>query len=754
MLLELPRSRARFVPPEDPPVLRYGVALLSSTVALLLTVYSPVVETRLLVFALAVMVSAWFGGWKPGLTTTAFCVLGDAHFFLPVQPSLHAIKDYMVHLALFGLVALLICAFNAALRSVQQALKASEANFRSLVVNAPYGICRSNANGQLVDANPALIAMLGFTGGDELLRRNLAADIYRDPEQRALLLESFRSGHSFDKAEAEWTRQDGSAMVVRVSARPIRETAKTVSFELYAEDITEQRALEQQLRQAQKMEAVGRLAGGIAHDFNNLLMVISGYCEFLLQRLGPDPSLRGCAEEIANAADRATALTRQLLAFSRKQMLTPKVLDLNAVVSENLKMLPRLIGEDVELATLPAAALGKVKADPGQIEQVVMNVVVNARDAMPNGGKLTLETANVTLDESYARLHPGVATGEYVMLAISDTGLGMDKETQSHIFEPFFTTKGQQGTGLGLSMAYGIVKQSGGYIWVYSELGHGTTFKVYLPRVEEGEAQPTLQPAPAEPPPGHETILVVEDEPQLRDLTRQFLETQGYTVLVAENGGAAIEVVRKYGGPIHLLLTDIIMPVMNGRDLAQRMAVLSPQTRILFMSGYTESAAWRNDMIENSASFLQKPFTLDALTRKVREVLETPIPKTEKPTMPLTKPYVIDAETGLPPRAPRFTLQLPVHYRLTGETLWRHGTTENISRSGVLFRADQPLEPNVRLEFSVELPTDVFGMAATEIVCRGEVVRQVDAAGEDMSPALAARILDYQFHRSGPLAAA
>jgi PAS domain S-box-containing protein len=753
MLLELPRSRARFVPPEDPPVLRYGVALLSSAVALVLTVYSPVVETRLLVFALAVMVSAWFGGWKPGLTTTAFCVLGDAHFFLPVQPSFHAIKDYLVHLALFGLVALLICAFNAALRSAQQALKASEGNFRSLVVNAPYGICRSNANGQLVDANPALIAMLGFTGGDELLRRNLATDIYRDPEQRALLLESFRTGRSFDKVEAEWRRQDGSAMVVRVSARPIRQTAKTVSFELYAEDITEQRALEQQLRQAQKMEAVGRLAGGIAHDFNNLLMVISGYCEFLLERLGPDPSLRGCAQEIANAADRATSLTRQLLAFSRKQMLTPKVLDLNAVVSENLKMLPRLIGEDVELATLPAAALGKVKADPGQIEQVVMNLAVNARDAMPNGGKLTLETANVTLDEAYARLHPGVAAGEYVMLAISDTGVGMDKDTQSHIFEPFFTTKGQQGTGLGLSMVYGIVKQSGGYIWVDSELGRGTTFKVYLPRVEEAEAQPTLQPAPAGPPQGYETILVVEDEPQLRDLTRQFLETHGYTVLVAENGGAAIEVVRKYGGPIHLLLTDIIMPVMNGRELAQRMAGLSPQTRILFMSGYTEVAAGRNDMIENSARFLQKPFTLDALTRKVREVLETPIPETEKPKMSMTKQCAFNPETDLVPRAPRFSMQLPVQYRLTGETQWRHGTTENISRSGVLFRADQPLEPNVCLEFSVELPTDVFGMAATRILCRGEVVRQVDAAGEDMSPALAARILDYQFHRSGSLAA-
>jgi len=752
MFLQLPRSRARLVPPEDPHLLRYGVALLSSTVALLLTAYSPLLETRLLVFALAVMVSAWFGGWKPGLTTMAFCVLGDAYFFLPVQPSLHALKDYLVHLALFMLMALLICAFNAALRSAQQALKASEANFRSLVVNAPYGICRSNPNGQLVDANPALLAMLGFASSEELLRRNLAADIYSNFEQREALLESFRAGHSFDKVEAEWARQDGTTSVVRVSARPIRDAHKTVSFELYAEDITEQRALEQQLRQAQKMEAVGRLAGGVAHDFNNLLMVISGYCEFLLQQLGPDPSLRASAQEIANAADRATALTRQLLAFSRKQVLTPKVLDLNAVVSENLKMLPRLIGEDVELATIAAPALGKVKADPGQIEQVIMNLAVNARDAMPTGGKLTLETANVTLDETYARRHPGASAGDFVMLAISDTGVGMDKETQSHIFEPFYTTKGQQGTGLGLSMVYGIVKQSGGYIWVYSELGRGTTFKVYLPRVDEAEEKPAAQSSLAGLAQGHETILVVEDEPQLRDLTRHFLETQGYTVLVAEHGAAAIEVARRYTGVIDLLLTDIIMPVMNGRELAQRMSGLSPKTRILFMSGYTENAIWRNGIIQNSAHFLQKPFTLDALSRKVREVLEPSTRETERPEMSSTKQYAFNPETDLVPRAPRFTLQIPVHYRVPGESQWRHGTTENISRSGVLFRTEQLLQPNERLEISLELPTDIFGLAAAEIVCRGEIVRQVDRADQGMSPVLAARILDYHFHRAGQLA--
>jgi two-component system, cell cycle sensor histidine kinase and response regulator CckA len=621
MLFELPQSRARFVPPEDPPVLRYGVALLSSTLALVLTVYSPLVETRLLVFALAVMISAWFGGWKPGLTTTAFCVLGDAYFFLPMQPSRHAFKDYLVHLALFVLMAVLICAFNAALRSAQQALKASEANFRSLVENAPYGICRCDASGRLVEANPALVAMLGFQSAEELLRLNLAADIYRDPEQRELLLESFRCGHSFDKVEAEWTRQASSAMVVRVAGRPIRDTHKTVSFELYAEDITEQRALEQQLRQSQKMEAVGRLAGGIAHDFNNLLMVISGYCEFLLQKLGPDPSLRGFAQEIANAADRATALTRQLLAFSRKQVLTPKVLDLNSVVSEHLKMLPRLIGEDIELAALPAEGLGKVKADPGQIEQVVMNLVVNARDAMPGGGKLTIETGNVTLDEAYSRRHPGVTAGDYVMLAISDSGMGMDAETQSHIFEPFFTTKGQKGTGLGLSMVYGIVKQSGGYIWVYSELGKGTTFKVYLPRVEETVEEKEPKHVPLEEQRGTETILLVEDEEDVRDLVQTILSGRGYKVIVARDPRHAEEVARKFSHEIHVLLTDVVMPGASGRELASRIMVSRPNIRVLYMSGYTQNVVTSGGMLEEGLAFLQKPFSPAVLVQRIREVL-------------------------------------------------------------------------------------------------------------------------------------
>src|SRR5271167_4524735 len=634
MRLKLPLLRARYIPPARAPILRYGVAVLSITLALIpALMLADVVESRLVVFAVAIMVSAWYGGWKPGLVATSFALTVSAYFSLAGEHSPAEYRKAIIHLTLFVFVALLICSFNAALRSAQEGLRRSEINFRSLVTNAPYGICRCDSDGILLSANPALVSMLNYASPSELVGGNLA-NLYADTQQWFLVADHFHSSQRFNGLIADWVRKDGNPVTVRLSGRTIRDERNTMFFELFAEDVTEHRALEQQLRQAQKMEAVGRLAGGIAHDFNNLLMVISGYCEFLLQKLGPDPSLRGCAQEIANAADRATALTRQLLAFSRKQLLQPKVLDLNAVVSENLKMLPRLIGEDVELATLPAEALGRVKADPGQIEQVVMNLVVNARDAMPSGGKLTIETANVALDEAYARRHPGVSPGEYVMLAISDTGLGMDKETQSHIFEPFYTTKGQKGTGLGLSMVYGIVKQSGGYIWVYSEPNHGTTFKVYLPRVEAAaEDKPALQPAPEGPPLGHETILVVEDEPQLRDLTRQFLETRGYTVLVAEHGAAAIDVARRHKGVIHLLLTDIIMPVMNGRELAQRMVGLSPKTRILFMSGYTENAIWRNGMIESSTNFLQKPFTLDALTRKVREVLETPTPETEKPKM-------------------------------------------------------------------------------------------------------------------------
>jgi CheY-like chemotaxis protein len=502
------------------------------------------------------------------------------------------------------------------------------------------------------------------------------------------------------------------------------------------------------------MEAIGRLAGGIAHDFNNLLMVISGYSEFLLDRLGPDPALRGPAQEIAGASQRASSLTRQLLAFSRKQMLAPKVLDLNGVVTENLKMLTRVIGEDIDLVMVPAPALGAVRADAGQIDQVIMNLAVNARDAMPSGGKLTIETSNVSLDEEYARFHAPLRPGDYVMLAISDTGLGMDSETQSHIFEPFFTTKGPKGTGLGLSTVYGIVKQSGGYIWVNSEPGKGTSFKIYLPRIAE-RAEPAQVVAANESAftePGTETILLAEDEANLRYLARQFLEKQGYKVIEAADGAVAMQIAVAHEGVIHLLLTDVIMPGMNGRELAQRISEIRPQTKVLYMSGYTENVIGHNGTLDAGVRLLQKPFTLRDLKSKVREVLDsTPFP--QDVVKPVRSAYAAAAREPEPPlsRAPRFQLHLPLKYRRLDEDKWHDGETRDISRSGLLFRAEDALQPNIQLEINLVLPSEIAGLSPTEVICRGEVVRTIESLGEEMSPALAAKILQYHFQHGSQL---
>lgn len=390
-------------------------------------------------------------------------------------------------------------------------------------------------------------------------------------------------------------------------------------------DITERKRLQEQLLQAQKMEAIGRLAGGVAHDFNNLLTVINGYSELLLLRY-PDPHdpIRREIEQIRKAGARATGLTRQLLAFSRKQVLQPQLLDLDDLVADVGKMLQRLIGEDIELITIPRPGLGQVKADPGQIEQVIMNLAINARDAMPQGGKLTIETANVRLDEGYTRQHTEVKPGPYVMLAVSDSGIGMDKETQARIFEPFFTTKTQgRGTGLGLAAVYGIVKQSGGHIWVYSEVGRGTTFKVYLPQIEEMVETPQPSVAPSQLPQGSETILLVEDEEGVREFIFDILRASGYTVLEARNGREALMISKRYSGAIHLLLTDVVMPEMSGRELVGYLASLRPQMKVLYMSGYTDDAIVRHGVLEPGRILLQKPFTPYALTRRIREVLDT-----------------------------------------------------------------------------------------------------------------------------------
>ncbi|HXJ18264.1 MAG TPA: PAS domain S-box protein [Candidatus Polarisedimenticolia bacterium] len=389
-------------------------------------------------------------------------------------------------------------------------------------------------------------------------------------------------------------------------------------------DVTDRKKLEEQFRQSQKMEAVGRLAGGIAHDFNNLLMVIQGYADLMAEQLPADDSLRRKAEQIQTAAQRATSLTQQLLAFSRRQMLAPKVLNVQGVVADMEKILRRLIGEDIELQTFSEPDLWLVKADRSQIEQVIMNLAVNARDAMARGGRLTIETANVDLDGS--TLHPPAVLpgGKYVMLAVTDNGCGMDAETQAHIFEPFFTTKEKgKGTGLGLATVYGIVKQSGGYIWVYSELDHGTTFKIYLPKTEV-EIPAVVRDRPVDTrslPRGSEVVLLVEDETGVRELARQYLEMSGYTVLEAEDGHTGLELAGMHAGPIHLLLTDVVMPGLSGRELADRVTAIRPGIKVVYMSGYTDQAAIHHGILEGDAILLQKPFTLAALAAKLREIL-------------------------------------------------------------------------------------------------------------------------------------
>ena len=502
----------------------------------------------------------------------------------------------------------------------EQELRRSEREFRGLVEHAPVGIYRATRDNRFLTVNAALVRMLDYRSPEELLGLDIAHDVYADPAVRERLIRE-----SPPQAEVVWKRRDGSQITVELTSHRIPSPDGEEVFEGVVVDVTQQRSLESQFRQAQRLEAVGRLAGGVAHDFNNILTAITGYSDLLLEELAPDDPKRVDVDEIRNAAQRAAALTRQLLAFSRKQMLQTRVLDLNAVVQALEKMLQRLIGEDIKLRFAPGSGLGAVRADAGQLEQVILNLAVNSRDAMPSGGQLTIETANVELDAAYAQEHAGAVPGRYVMLAVSDTGTGMDVETKAHLFEPFFTTKEQgKGTGLGLATVYGIVKQSGGYVWVYSEPGRGATFKIYLPRVDEPVERAEASPDLSEVPGGSETVLLAEDDSAVREVVAGVLGQKGYRVLRAMDGQTAIEIARAQRGDLRLLITDMVMPGVTGRELAEVVTAEVPAVRVLFMSGYTDDAVVRHGVLDQGTPYLQKPFTPLALARKVREVLDRP----------------------------------------------------------------------------------------------------------------------------------
>ncbi len=520
-------------------------------------------------------------------------------------------------------------------RRAQQALKDSERRYRLLAENFTDVIWIIDLDLRLGYVSPSIQSLTGFSFAEykllsvECMMRPASAELARNRLREELALEKGKADPARPIIlELELCRKDGSTVWTEVKASFLRDAQGRPKGVLgVTRDITQRRKLEEQLQQAQKMEVVGRLAGGVAHDFNNLLTAILGYCELLLDTLPAAGPTHQDVGEIKKAGEQAALLTRQLLAFSRRQVLQPKSLHLNRVVENLGKMLKRVIGEDIELSIVPGANLGRVMADPGQIEQVILNLAVNARDAMPQGGRLTIETAKVDLDEAYAGLHVQVQPGNYVLLSVTDTGCGMDAETRTHIFEPFFTTKELgKGTGLGLSMVYGIVRQSGGHIWVYSEPGQGTTFKIYLPRVEVQVPSSQGVQAPEVSCDGGETILLVEDEDLVRQIARRILQKHGYTILEARDGNEALHLLEEHQGPVDLMLTDLVMPGLGGLELARRLITRRPNLKVLFMSGYAENGIADKAPSGQELAYIQKPFAAQVLAREVRKVLDASLP--------------------------------------------------------------------------------------------------------------------------------
>ncbi|MGA9770646.1 MAG: response regulator [Blastocatellia bacterium] len=507
-------------------------------------------------------------------------------------------------------------------RRNEEAMRASEERFSKAFSASPVPMSIvTYDSGMYIDVNESFLSNIGYTREEIIGRTTTDINLYPDPRERARLRQILEEQGRILNTEVRRRVKSGEVRVALASSEIIHLNGDRCILTA-TNDITEHRRLEEQLLQSQKMESIGRLAGGVAHDFNNLLTAIIGYSQLLLRRLDKnDPSFPE-VEEIMKSGQSAAALTSQLLAFSRKQVVQPQVLDLNTIVANIEKMLRRLIGEDVELTTMLEPQLVSIKADPNHIEQILLNLAVNARDAMPEGGKLMIETANVYLDESYANQHIGAEAGRYVMLAVSDTGIGMNKQTQSQIFEPFFTTKEKgKGTGLGLSTVYGIVKQSEGNIWVYSEPGHGTIFKVYLPQCDESVDPSCSNETLSRAVGGSETVLLVEDERAVRKLTRKILEESGYQVLEATHADEAVTISNDHEGAIHMMITDMVMPHTNGHDLAERLSALRPEMKLLYMSGYTENRAIDKILKNQAIAFLEKPFSVEGLLNKVRNVL-------------------------------------------------------------------------------------------------------------------------------------
>ncbi|MGH9740132.1 MAG: ATP-binding protein [Candidatus Acidiferrales bacterium] len=492
-----------------------------------------------------------------------------------------------------------------------------------MLENVPAVLWTTNAQLEITSAMGAGLDGVGLPSREALGLPLLDFFRTRDPEFPAIAAHRKAVAGETTSFETPWQTRQFEAHV-----RPLKGADGTVEGVIgVALDITDRERLIDQLRQSQKMQAVGELAGGVAHDFNNLLMVVKGHAQLLYDRLEDSPSLRHSVEQVEKAADRAASLTRQLLAFSRKQVLQPRVLDMNEVVGGMIKMFSRVIGENIEMTFVPGANLGRVKADPGQVEQVLLNLVVNARDAMPTGGRLTIETANADLDRSYATKHINIQPGTYVMLTVTDTGCGMDPETQTRIFEPFFTTKGPgKGTGLGLATVYGVVKQSGGYIWVYSEVSRGTTFKIYLPRVLEEIERVVTGDGNKGAERGSETVLFVEDEQSVRELVGDYLRGAGYQVLEADDGESAMKAAAAHQGTIHILVTDVVMPHMSGSELAAKLGALRPEMKVLFISGYTDDTVFRHGVLEGGVAYLQKPFNLKSVSQKIRDVISGRVP--------------------------------------------------------------------------------------------------------------------------------